>query len=404
MTSSPGSSARLALIFSCIGHFYIHMFTAFYFVIVLTLEVEWQRPYHEMIQLWTLGSILVGAAALPAGRLGDVWSVPGMMAVFFLGMGASAIACGLVSGPLAMMMGLAGIGLFAAIYHPIGIPWMIRNADGNTGKLLAVNGIFGSLGSAGAGLIAGVLIDLFGWRAAFMVPGVVALATGIAMVWFIRRGALDGESGDADAADDKNQGRGTLRVFLILLVAMFAGGLIYHGTQTALPKLFAERLQDVLGGGATGVGAMVAVVYIVGGAMQLLGGHLADRYPLKLIYIGAWFVEMIFLMMLAVAAGLGVVGVAIFAVMANLGQLPAENMMLARYTPRRHHGLAFGIKFVLAFGAAPVAIALVSFVRGATDSFEWLFYGLGGAALLISVLAMMLPPTEDARPVNAPAE
>ena len=53
--------------FSCVGHAYIHMFTAFYFVIVLALEKDWQMPFHELIELWTLGALLVGVAALPAG-------------------------------------------------------------------------------------------------------------------------------------------------------------------------------------------------------------------------------------------------------------------------------------------------------------------------------------------------
>src|SRR3546814_15197216 len=73
--------------------------------------------------------------------------------------------------------------LFRSIYHPVGIPWLIRNATSGTGKVLAINGIFGSLGTAGAGLIAGNLIALYGWRAAFVIPGIVCLLTGFVMVW-----------------------------------------------------------------------------------------------------------------------------------------------------------------------------------------------------------------------------
>lgn len=399
--SSP--SARLALVFSCIGHFYIHLFTAFYFVIVLTLESEWNRPYHELIGLWTLGSLLVGIAALPAGRLGDVWSVSGMMVVFFVGMGAAAILCGTVSGPAAMMVGLAGIGLFAAIYHPIGIPWLIGNSTGKTGRLLAVNGIFGSLGAAGAGLIAGILIDLFGWRVAFIAPGVVSAATGLLMAYYRRAGRIADGIASEGGQQAGGQG-GTVRAFAILVVAMFMGGLVYHGTQAALPKLFAIRLEDFVGGGATRVGILVAAVYVAGGFMQLIGGYLADRYPLKLVYLMAWAMETAFLVALALAAGFGTVGAALLAVLANTSQLPAENMMLARYTPQRHHGLAFGAKFVLAFGAAPVALQIVAFVQAATGEFELFFFGLGGAAVLISLLILMLPPAPEGTPAPAVAE
>ncbi len=403
MTGGRAPSDRAALMFSCVGHLYIHMFTSFYFVIVLTLETQWDMPYHELVSLWTLGSLLVGLAALPAGRLGDVWSVPGMMVVYFLGLGGAALLCGLVSGPTAMMAGLTGIGLFAAIYHPIGIPWLMRSTRGNTGKLLAVNGIFGSLGSAGAGLIAGVLIDVFGWRAAFIVPGAVSIVTGAVMLAYVRAGRI----ADAKiAAETRAAGSsaGTVRTFVILILAMFMGGLVYHGTQAALPKLFAVRLQDFVGDGATRVGALVAAVYVGGGLMQLIGGHLADRYPLKRVYLLAWVVETLFLVTLALAAGFGAVGAALLAVLANTAQLPAENMMLARYTPQRHHGLAFGAKFVLAFGAAPLALQLVAFVQRVTGEFEWFFLGLGGAAVTISVLILMLPPQGRASPAPAVAE
>ena len=411
-------STRLSLIFSSLGHFYFHMFTAFYAVIVLRLEVEWGAGYDELLELWWLGSLLVGLAALPAGRLGDVWSVPGMMVIYFIGMGAAAIACGLVSAPPPLMIGLAGIGLFGAIYHPIGIPWMIRNAADRPGRMLAVNGIFGSLGAAGAGLIAGILIDVSGWRAAFMVPGIVAVATGLAMLWFLARGDLR-EPSRTDA-DRKPAGHaGTARIFAILLVAMFTGGLIYHGTQNALPKLFEVRVMDLfipwvtaslgnwagsLLGGASGVGLLVAAVYAVGGITQLAGGLLADRYPIKYIYVTAWMIEMVLLALLAGAGGLGFIGIAMLAVMMNLAQLPAENMLLARFTPERHHGLAFGVKFVLAFGSAPLAIVLLSRVWAATGEFEVFCMGLGAGALLITTLAMLLPHTESARPVPAPGE
>ena len=85
-------SERLSVIFSCLGHAYMHMFTAFYFVIVLAIEIDWQMPFHELIKLWTLGALLVGLAALPAGWLGDRWSSSGMMVIFFMGLGVLALA------------------------------------------------------------------------------------------------------------------------------------------------------------------------------------------------------------------------------------------------------------------------------------------------------------------------
>jgi len=382
--------SRWAVTFSCLGHFYVHLLTAFYFVIVLSLTQEWQRPYPELIELWTLGALMVGAAALPAGLLSDRLGAAPMLVAFFIGMGGSAVAAGLVSGPPQLLVGLTGLGLFAAIYHPVGIPWLVRNAGEKRGKALAFNGIFGSLGTAAAGLTAGVLIDAFGWRAAFIVPGIVCAATGVFMGYLLWRGDIArGTVGRNSSAADESIG--AARVFGILLVTMFLAGMIYQSTQTALPKVFETRHGGLLGGGATGVGVLVAIVYTAAGAMQVVGGHLADRWPLKVVYTGFLLLQVPLLWLAAQLSGVALVIVAALMVVANVGQLPAENLLLTRYTPARHHGLAFGLKFVLAFGVAPLAVQFVAWVYRVSGDSYWIFTSLAGFAALAFLAAALLP-------------
>ena len=186
----PREFSRVTIVFSCLGHLYVHLFTAVYFVIVLALEREWQLRYHRLIELWTLGSLMVGAAALPAGMLSDRLVASRMMIVYFVGMGAASIAAGLVESVTALMLCLVGIGVFAAIYHPVGVPWLVRDSGNKQGKVLGFNGVFGSLGSAVAGVVAGFLIDVSSWRAAFIVPGVVCAATGLALLLFVLKGKI----------------------------------------------------------------------------------------------------------------------------------------------------------------------------------------------------------------------
>jgi FSR family fosmidomycin resistance protein-like MFS transporter len=391
-------SARLAFLFSNLGHFHVHLFTAFYAVIVLQLEKEWTGSYEELLRLWTLGSLLIGVMALPAGRLGDRWTARVMMTVLFIGMGGASILCGFVDGPTALLAGLAMIGLFAAIYHPIGIPWLIRNFDRNTGKILAMNGIFGSFGTAGAGLIAGVLIAWLGWRAAFIVPGVVCLLTGLAMLYYVLTGRLTSAPPQRRRQTPASRSD-ALRVFFVLVVAMFVGSMLYHVMQNGLPKVFAEALRAQIGDGPLGAGILTSFVFIMGGAMQLIGGHLADRFSLKTVYLLCWFCQMVFVTLVALIGGFGMVGIAALAVMANLAAQPAENLLLARYAPEKYHGLAFGCKFVLTFVAAPAAIQLIAFVREATGGPFWIFAGLGAAGLLVVLLILTLPAP---RPETAP--
>jgi MFS family permease len=396
------NSARLALLFSCLGHAYMHLFTAFYFVIALSLESAWNIPNHELVKLWALGSLLVGLAALPAGWLGDRWSAPGMMAVFFIGLGISGIVCGLVNSTTALMLGLAAVGLFSAIYHPVGVAWLVRSARAR-GMALAVNGIFGSLGVASAGLLAGVLIDAVSWRAAFIVPGVVCLLTGIALVVALRLGWL--EEAAVDRAPEPAPSRSDMvRVYAILLMTMAVMGLMFHGTQASLPKVFDLRLRDIAGEGALGIGALVALVYTAGGLMQLAGGWLADRYPLKPIYLGAFVLQVPVMALIATTGNASLIALSIMTVILSSAALPAENMLLARYTPSRHRSLAFGVKFVLAFSIANPAILLASWVEGRSGEYTEFFFILAAIAAVAAVVASFLPFARPAGQLAVPAE
>ena len=392
MTGNHLSESRIAVVFSSLGHLYIHLCTAFYFVIVLSLEEQWNLPYHELIELWTLGSLLVGVAALPAGLLSDRIGASIMMIIFFVGMGGASIVAGLSSSPRFLMAGLAGIGMFAAIYHPVGIPWLVRNTNIARGKALGLNGVFGAAGSALAGLVAGSLIEVFSWRAAFIIPGIVCALTGVALLFFRRNGLVDDNTKDTfEAATTET--KGSRRVFPILLVTMFIAGLIFHATQVSLPKFFEQRQDGLVADGAFGVGVLVAIVYGVAGLMQVLGGHLADRFSLKWVYVGAIFVQVPTLWLASLLSGLPLVLIATMMVMANTGALPAENLILAHHTPAHRHGLVFGLKFVVSFGAAPIAVALVALVTSGTDELS-IVYVLLAVLAVIAVIAAVLLPSE----------
>src|SRR5580704_16541944 len=117
---------KRVLAFSSIGHALMHMMTAFYAVIVLTLAMAWKLPPESLLELYAPSAILLGVMSLPAGWLADRFGAPLMMVVMFMGLGASSIACGLVAE--ADSLALCGLGVFGAIYHSAGIGWIIRTA------------------------------------------------------------------------------------------------------------------------------------------------------------------------------------------------------------------------------------------------------------------------------------
>ncbi|MGQ0677333.1 MAG: MFS transporter [Rhodospirillales bacterium] len=404
-SESSRLSAGLSLGFSCVGHAYSHIFTMLFLTVVLALEREWGIGYAELLRLSTLGALLFGAAALPAGWLGDRWSAVGMMVAFFLGTGAASIATGFARDPAEILLGLAAIGLFASIYHPVGIAWLVRNAA-RRGRALGFNGFFGSLGVALASAIAGVLTDLVSWRAAFIVPGLVCVLTGLGLGTCWRLGLVADRRGDR--VEEKAASRGDMvRAFLVLSLTMLLLGLIGTAMSTAMPKLFAQRL-DGAALGTAGVGALVMAVYLFGAFAQLAGGHLADRWPAKTVYIAMTAAQLPVLGVAAMVAGPGLVAIMALSAALNTMAIPSESSLLARFSPSRHRSLAFGAKFVIALGIGPVAIMLVAWIEQATGDLALLLALLGMFAGTLALIALLLPADkaadQAATPAAAPAE
>lgn len=398
---SDRASARLALGFASVAHTYSHLFMVLYPTVVLALEPVFAMPYGELLLLAVAGNVLFGAMALPAGWLGDRWSAEGMMIVFFLGTGASAIVTGFAASPLGLAAGLALIGFFASIYHPVGIAWLVRVAL-NRGRALGINGIFGNLGTAVAALVAGVLTEQIGWRAAFIVPGLVCVATGLGFALAVRTGRI--VAAKADRNPDPPTSRGDLvRVAWVLSLTMLTTGLVWQIVQWSLPKLIEERVVGASAGVAA-TGGMVSLVFLFAIGSQILGGWLADRFDLRKVYLVAFWVQTPLLLALTVAAGASVVPVAVALVFVNTGNTPAENALLARYTSARWRATAFGAKFVLALGVAAGSTALVGVVHDWTGTFSALFVGLAAFTVASAIAAHRLPHRPAAPVVVAPAE
>jgi MFS family permease len=394
-------SARLAMFFSGVGHSFSHLLMLLYPTVVLALEGRFGIGYGELIKLSTPGFVLFGIGALPAGWLGDRWSAERMMVMFFVGSGGAAILTGLANGPLGLLAGLSLIGLFASIYHPVGTAWLVRNAE-NRGRALGWNGIFGSLGIGTAALVAGVLTDLVSWRAAFIVPGALCAATGLTLLVCVRAGSV--VVAKVDRKPEPEPARAdVVRAFVVLSITMLGSGLVAQVMTVAMPKIFQERLTMLTEGGTLGPAGWVTFVFLFAGSAQLLAGWLADRFPLKHVYLLSWAAQAPFFLLAAGLTEWRLLGVVILAQMLGVFAIPAENSLLARYTPGRWRATAFGAKFVLALGVSAVGVPLVGFVYEATGGFWWLFAILSAITALVAAAAAFLP-SERRGLVPAPAE
>lgn len=393
------SSARYSFWFSNVGHLYTHMFMLLYPTVVLALEKEWHMSYGLLLPLSLPGFILFGAAALPAGWLGDKWSEGGMLSVMFAGLGFSAIFTGLATSPWMISVGLGLIGLFAAIYHPVGIAMVVRSSK-SRGWGLGINGVFGSIGLAGAAFVAGALTDLIHWRAAFIVPGIVAVFTGAGFGLVVARGHLGNQKVDRVAQPEVGR-KAMVNAFVALACASVFTGIIFNATSVALPKMFAERM-TLFSGAAISVGGLVSLVYLLGGLSQLIGGLMADRYQLKRVYMISYLFQVPMLLAAAYSQNVALLGAAVMMVVLQLGVVPVESSLYALYSPTKWRSTSFGIKFVISLGVSSVAVPVVAIMHERTGSFYSLFVLLGALALAVSGVALFLPGDRQAKAESKP--
>ena len=384
---------HLITFYAATGHLMMHMFAAFYFVIVLAIEDDWNFSYDELINLWLLGSLLVGLGSIPAGWLSDRWSRSGMLAIMFIGLGTSSILCGFSNNKFSLMINLSALGLFCSIYHPAGISWVV-NTSKETGKALGFNNIFGGVGIGLGAFSSGLIIDMYNWNYAFIFPGAISIIIGIGLFLHIYQGKISFKNIISDKFNDNPEQNQLLKIAIIMLVSITCMSFVYQILQSSLPKVIDIRLADRLDFGASQIGLIVSFIYIVSGLMNYIGGILADKYPEKNIYLIGILGQGILLFFIFSLSNYFLIIISLFIVAFNSSILPAENLLLAYFSPQKHQSLVYGIKFIVSFAIAPIALFLISTSYEITKEFSYLYLSSGILMLILFFVVFTLPSTQ----------
>jgi MFS family permease len=337
------------------GHALDHLFLLIFATAVAAIAADWGMVWQDLMP-YTVGAfVMFGLGSLPAGRLGDLWGRRAMMVVFFLGIGAAAILVATTSGVWTLAAALTLMGVFASIYHPVGIPMLVQNAR-NPGFTIGVNGLAGNLGIAIAAMLTGFLVKEAGWRAAFAVPGVLAMLCGVLFVLLVPREDMAPARRPRKSVDLPPSVMA--RVVLVMTLAAVSSSLIFNFTTNGNGQLLSERLRGLVEDPAT-LGVLLAVVYTIGSLAQLVVGKLIDRYPLKWVYLPVVAAQVpLFLL----AAGMG--GWALYAVMVAFmvfvfGAIPFVDAMIVQYVDDRMRSRVAGIRLAVSFGVSSLAVYLL---------------------------------------------
>ena len=322
---------------------------------VIAISADLHRDYSSLISLSTGAFVAFGLFALPVGWLADRFGRRALLAAFFFGYGAACLLVGASPSVPALALSLFLVGVFSAIYHPVGSAMIVASAA-QLGRALGVNGVWGNMGSAFASGITAALAAAFGWRAAFYVSGAVLIASGLAFILLVK----DGEPGHARQAISHRlhaSRHHLIALLAVFMTAILAGGLTFNIVAVAMPKIIDERLGFALP--LTATGWITTAIFVCGAFTQIAMGRLIDRFELTSLFIWLSVLQPIGLLLAAATTGAPMVLGLILVTSAIYGQVIINDAMVGRYAPAEYRNRVYSVRFFLTFTVGGLAVPII---------------------------------------------
>jgi MFS family permease len=371
---SAEASRRLVIGFLNWAHALDHFVILIYPTVVIELAAVYGRSYATLIALSTASFVAFGLFALPAGWLGDHWSRRNLMVAFYIGCGLSLVAAAFAPSLTVLAIALFSLGLFAAIYHPVGTAMIIEHAK-ERGRTLAFNGVCGNLGVSLAAGMTAALTAAFSWRGAFLVPGLICIATGIVYFWFSppeqRHAAARSRAPDVALSPLI-----AAAIFVLFVVVALSAGLVFNTISVALPKIVDERVGN--GIPLVLVGGLTTAVFLCGALAQITVGRLVERIPPHILFAAIAIMQFTGVVWSAYASGTTLLVALAFTMAAIYGQITVNDLLIARYTADAWRGRVYAVRYFITFMISGVAVSMIA-----------LLYSRGGFGLVLGVTAVV---------------
>jgi MFS family permease len=371
-----------------VGHMLDHLMLLVFATAVGAIAADFGIARWEDLMPYAAGAfVLFGVGSLPAGRLGDLWGRRAMMLVFFFGLGASALLIAMTNGAWQLAAALTLMGAFSAIYHPVGIPMLVQGAE-RPGMVIGVNGLAGNLGIAAAALSTGLLVKYLGWRAAFAVPGAIAIACGIAFARVAPRESTP-PAKRAPRQIELPPGLLARALFAITLTSTCAS-LTFNFTTNGNGELLRERMARITADPAL-LGALLAGVYVVASFAQIVVGRAIDRYPLKRLYLAIVAAQVPLFALAVHADGWLLYALAVAYMAFVFGAIPFTDATIVRYVDDRMRSRVAGMRLAIALGVSSLAVYLLGPIVKAAG-FATLLGTLAVVSVATAFAVSLLPP------------
>ncbi len=352
MTSREKSILGAMSVCHALVHSYMLVFPTIYKSLGDGLHLEFAR-----VGLVGMVSYMAfGFGALPAGLLVDRFGARNLVVACLAGTTLASVLTMFAGGSVGTAAALVLLGFFASLYHPAGLAMISMNIK-DVGKAIGIHGMAGTLGVAIAPLVAGTMTSRFSWQYSYLFLGIVGA---VVLVWILLTSKGAGTDGAARRKDTPAVGsvKSAWRELIVVYIVVLIYGLIYRGVMTFFPSYLSERV-PFIGSDVSRLGLVSSGIMVISIIGPLVGGYLASRSgdirrslfglfaALALLSVGFYYLY-----------GPALVLVVAPTVLLIFCFQPLQNTLIARLSPDRRRGTAYGINFTLSFGVGAVAAGI----------------------------------------------
>jgi MFS family permease len=388
---------RITSLLLNLAHALDHVMLLVFATAVAAIAREFGVGRWEDLMPYTTGAfVMFGIGSFPSGRLGDLWGRRAMMLVYFFGIGGSALLIALTQNVWQLALALGVMGAFASIYHPVGIPMLLRHTS-KPGITIGINGMAGNLGIAAAAISTGFFIQYADWRTAFIVPGVISIACGLLFMKFAP--VEDGAPAKRSVRQIELPPATRNKVFLVMTMLAITSSILFNFTTNGNGELLKARLPILVEQPAL-LGMLLAVVYGLSSLSQLAVGRLIDRFPIRNVMLGIIVFQGPIFLLAAFSQGWTLYLAMILFMVLVFGAIPFTDAIIVRYVDDSIRSRVSGMRLAVSFGVSSMAVwALGPVVKAAGFGFALL--ALAAVAVCSLLITWQLPDEQSIRSASA---
>lgn len=370
-----------------ISHFLDHFIMLIFAKSAYDAGRHFGMSYDEIIIYGVAGFVLFGAVAPLSASLADRFSRSLLLVIYHFGIGLAAILAGFAQTVWQLSAAIGLIGVFASIYHPVGIAMLIKS-NRKIGFRLGINGVFGNMGVAAAPLIAGILLTMGDWRLCFIFPGIFCLIYGFAFIT-----ALEEENQQPTLKKQVKKSKLSPN-WKLALAAVFlstaSGGFVFSAMTFVVPRYFEISMVSISSSVAI-TGLLASLVYACASFTQIAVGWVIDRVEPKWVLFSIGIGQIFFIFLTSQFTDYALFFAMLIAMSFVFGQIPITDTILSRYVPDEWRAKALSLKFMLNLVVGASVLPICGLLLQSGMMMSNLFVILSSIAALVVASGIILP-------------